>query len=100
MSKARSPRDVCSTTIGIRGLIWRSLYRRGPAGLRSLVAWRPQFARWFVVALVGALGREDLLRRVGFLGEVLGLRERDRFRRLADQLDRFLRQQVLFDHRV
>ena len=32
MSKARSPREVCSTTIGTIGLIGAAVYRSAPAG--------------------------------------------------------------------
>src|SRR5436189_1495084 len=53
MSNARSPREVCSTTIGTRGLIWRGVYRSplpvpgrpkaGPLALGSLLLLgRPQ----------------------------------------------------------
>src|SRR3954452_4795715 len=40
MSKARSPRDVCSTTMGTRGLMLLALFRssiRIPAGVRKAV---------------------------------------------------------------
>src|ERR1700754_2663543 len=43
MSNARSPRDVCSTTIGTRGLIVLALFRflgSNPSG-ESRVLWRP-----------------------------------------------------------
>src|SRR5262245_57692098 len=43
MSKARSPREVCSTTIGINGLICSLLASGGPQRLsgRALLVWRP-----------------------------------------------------------
>src|SRR5580765_3324642 len=43
MSKARSPREVCSTTIGINGLICSLLASGGPQPLsgRALLFWRP-----------------------------------------------------------
>src|SRR3978361_562445 len=98
MSKARSPREVCSTTMGIRGLIVRALYRRrsadSPRGRRSLVARRPEFARRFLLALRG----ENLLRGLGFLGGVVGLRLGNRFGGVGDQLDRLLGDQVFGDH--
>src|SRR5436305_1053344 len=42
MSKARSPRDVCSTTMGTRGLMRAAVYRSPPAAPRR---GRPRRAR-------------------------------------------------------
>src|SRR3954452_17869213 len=70
MSKARSPRDVCSTTIGTNGLIALApscIARGRPA---SALAWRPQLG----LGLLGLvlLGRPQLLAGSGRL-------EADRF---------------------
>src|SRR3954454_19513819 len=94
MSKARSPREVCSTTIGTRGLMGATLYRwagpgprrarpRGPR-LCSSRARRPDLAG-FLRFLVG---RPQLLARLGLL-------ERDRLAVLDDQVDRLAHRDVL-----
>src|SRR4051794_39461540 len=59
MSKARSPREVCSTTIGIRGLMSLLLARRGPKLLLGRGA--------FLVRRPDALTRGLLLRALGRL---------------------------------
>src|SRR5215207_4121700 len=80
MSKARSPRDVCSTTIGIRGLICSLL--------RSRAAWGPKL-------LLG--GRLVLLvRRPDRLARLRELRC-DRLHLGRDPVDRLLQPQVLAD---
>src|SRR5690554_2877446 len=85
MSKARSPREVCSTTIGTRGLTSRTL----------LAARRPKFAGF----LAPALGLEDLLAGLGFRLLLFFLLERDRHGGLGHDLDRLARPDVVFDHR-
>src|SRR5262245_6970755 len=75
MSKARSPREVCSTTIGINGLICSSL----------LATWCPQL-RLGRLALL--LRRPDALTRGGKLG-------RDRFDLRRDPVERLLHPQVV-----
>src|SRR5215213_8232365 len=66
MSNARSPRDVCSTTIGTRGLIVLALFRflgSNPAGAAE--RFRP--VRWGESSNrhVAACGGADGLRRAG-----------------------------------
>src|SRR5689334_18944517 len=77
MSKARSPRDVCSTTIGINGLIRFSAL---------LTSWGPDL----LLARSGflLLGRPELLARVRQLG-------RDPRRALGDRVERLAQPQVL-----
>src|SRR5262245_47624007 len=62
MSKARSPREVCSTTIGINGLICSLLASGGPQRLpgRALLFWCPDALTCGVPlrALCGHLGRD------------------------------------------
>src|SRR5690349_15211067 len=104
MSKARSPRDVCSTTMGTRGLMvlasfsvvravpacrgslataqWRSSWAVGRSGrpLRRLRPGRPQ-ARGRVLAGRFLLGRPELVAGLGLLDGY-------RSRRVGEQVDR------------
>src|SRR6476646_8850736 len=75
MSKARSPRDVCSTTMGI-------------SGISSLLAtWGPKFRGLGRLLL---LGRPDTLARLVQLG-------RDRLHLGRDAVERLLHAQVVAD---
>src|SRR5689334_7565204 len=74
MSNARSPRDVCSTTIGIRGISC------------LLAAGCPQLLRGLRLFL--------FLARCPKLFAGLGLLRRDRLRRGGDPVDRLLQPQV------
>src|SRR5215207_1252387 len=77
MSKARSPREVCSTTIGTSGLIGRaSLARR---------VGRPDLRGALLLLLVG---RPELLAR----GRLL---DRDRLRALHEQVHGLAHRDVL-----
>src|SRR5262249_11847095 len=94
MSKARSPREVCSTTIGTRGLMARDSIEAGRrtcerAGL--VVAGRPELCLFLLALLL--LGSPDLLPRLGLL-------EGNRLRRLGDDVDRLAHDDVLAHHRV
>src|SRR5919204_3558376 len=89
MSNARSPREVCSTTIGTRGLIGRSVYK-GRSARRSSLR-RPE-ARPLALPLL-LPGSPELLARDRLL---LG----DRLRRFRDQVDRLAQAQVLAKDRV
>src|SRR4051794_4284519 len=68
MSNARSPRDVCSTTMGTRGLIGPRFFSLGtgvPAGLRlRLPTGSPRPARSWTHSSA-LVGRPDLLARGG-----------------------------------
>src|SRR5438105_9855900 len=75
MSNERSPREVCSITIGIRGLISGWLLAAGGPQFR--------FGRWFFL-----VGRPDLLAR----GVLLG---RDRLHLGGEPVERALEPQVL-----
>src|SRR5947207_393915 len=107
MSNARSPREVCSTTMGTSGLIVlaslsrrrrdssrrlasRSLIRRGPqtaqpAGLRPGGGGRALAGRWLAGGLVGRPQPPFGLRA----------RDRDRPRLGGDQVERAARGQIL-----
>src|ERR1700688_378654 len=91
MSNARSPREVCSTTIGTSGLIVLALVSlRRPDSSRRLAAWRPQPAgrRVRVLFLGPLLRRPQLFAR-------LRLRNRDRGALRRDPLNGLTRGQVL-----
>src|ERR1044072_6166099 len=89
MSKERSPREVCSTTIGTRGLMVGTL-SKAPGGYPpSSRLRRPERALLLLLLLRGP----DLLARLGLL-------ERDRHRRPDDQVDRLAHANVFADHRV
>src|SRR5215831_1544947 len=77
MSKARSPRDVCSTTMGIRGLI----------SFSSLRTWGPEFR---------CLGRLLLLRRPDRLARLVQIRG-DRLHLGGDAVEGALEAKVLAD---
>src|ERR1700691_909693 len=92
MSNARSPREVCSTTMGTSGLIVspRLVSRPCPDSFR-LATWCPQ--------LLGsrrrlALGHDVLLRSPQLLPRRRPL-HRDRCGALHDQLDRLARGEIL-----
>src|SRR5579884_3874312 len=80
MSNARSPREVCSTTMGIRGLTW-GMPRSGlgPAG-------RPELRRRDLRLLRGR--RPELLTGLGLLDGY-------RHRRLHQEVDRPAQPQVV-----
>src|ERR1700684_448509 len=103
MSNARSPREVCSTTIGTSGLMVLasvSLYR--PDSFRTypervlprLALRRPQPGRsrlsTRLALLLSGVGRPELLARLGLL-------ERYRLGLGCDQLDRLTRGEILTD---
>src|SRR6202161_2654858 len=101
MSNARSPREVCSTTIGTSGLIFLALVSlRCPdsskrLARRSRIARGPQLAGRLgrlcgggLLALRVLAGRPQLLAR-------LCLRGRDRGRSTGDQLDGEPRREIL-----
>src|ERR1700760_591385 len=101
MSNARSPREVCSTTIGTSGLIFLALVSlRCPdsskrlARRRSRIAGGPQLAgrlgrlRAGGLALAVLAGRPQLLARLRLL-------RRDRGRSVGDQLDGEPRREIL-----
>src|SRR5512146_810728 len=77
MSNARSPREVCSTTIGTNGLIASSL----------LAAWGPQFRAGLRLLL---LRRPDALARLVQVG-------RDRLHLGRDPVERLLEAEVVAD---
>src|SRR5688572_8882641 len=85
MSKARSPREVCSTTIGTSGLIGRASLatrtRRPASGARG-----PDLRGALLVLLL--VGRPELLARRGLL-------DRDRRGVLDEQVDRLAHRDVL-----
>src|ERR671925_841658 len=89
MSNARSPREVCSTTIGTRGLIERAVYKGGSA-YRPLLR-RPEARSCALLPLL--LGSPELLARDRLLPG-------DRLGRLGDQVDRLAQAQVLAKERV
>src|ERR671934_1101738 len=89
MSKARSPREICSTTMGTRGLIGRAVYRGRRACRTSLRG--PEAGPFALLPLL--LGSPQLLARGRLL---LG----DRLRRFRDQVDRLAQAQVLAKDRV
>src|SRR6478735_4515492 len=111
MSNARSPREVCSTTIGMLGLIRCSFRERVPSGRWWLGRGRPRQggrsgARGGAAGSRRAPGRPQL-RRLGGLGLVL-VRRPDRLARLGqlrrdrldlggDPVDRLLHAQVVAD---
>src|SRR5271165_4351690 len=91
MSNARSPREVCSTTIGTSGLIVLALVSlRRPDSSRRLAARRPQPAgrRGRILVLGRLLGRPQLFPR-------LRLRNRNRRCRGRDQLNGLARGEIL-----
>src|SRR4029453_1459201 len=79
MSNERSPRDVCSITIGINGLMQSPCFRSGSG------AWGPQLRLGFGGFLVGTPGRVARL----------GLPERDRLDRGRDPVEGRAQAQVL-----
>src|ERR1041385_2080484 len=92
MSNARSPRDVCSTTIGIRGLIRapssavavQMTSLRGARG--SLLArWCPQLLVRLVPILLGC---PDALTRLVLPGAFCGLLFGDRLHLGGDPVER------------
>src|SRR5215470_17492557 len=83
MSKARSPREVCSTTIGINGLMALLLARGGPQRLPG----RGQLLLGCPDALTGGLG---LLALVGLVG-------RDRLDLGGDPVERLPHPDALAD---
>ena len=113
MSNARSPRDVCSTTIGTSGLMVLASFRlsganpayerlqrahaldRGessngktPANpVRQLASGRPELARRGLLRVVAAGGPELLAR--------LCLLDRDRLRGVGDAVDRLALRELL-----
>src|SRR5436190_906690 len=97
MSNARSPREVCSTTMGTSGLMVLALFRLpvwipsgrperpslaiglgGVPGLRALVFRRPELSRGGLFGLL--VGRPDLLARLRLLS-------RDRLRARDELVD-------------
>src|SRR5690242_482831 len=62
MSKARSPRDVCSTTIGTKGLIGAPVYRSPSAAFFPLGVRSPELPAGALIGFGGALvfGRPQL----------------------------------------
>src|SRR3954464_16081819 len=114
MSNARSPRDVCSTTIGTRGLMEAAVYRRRSAALSdSAVARRPEPR-----PLVGLLLRQTLADAFGVLTccfrgraphrltwrpDLLAgrcLLERDRLGRLDDDVGRLAHPDLVAKHLI
>src|SRR3954451_4416918 len=93
MSNARSPRDVCSTTIGTRGLMEAAVYRRRSAALSdSAVARRPE-------SLGLRLGFLRLTRRPDLLAG-RRLLERDRLGRLDDYVGRLAHPDLVAKHLI
>ena len=93
MSKARSPRDVCSTTIGTRGLIGgQSIYGPGVQSLSGRLALG-LFAAFGVALGLALLRRPDRLAR-------LGLRDRDRLGGVGDQLGGLSQAHLFAQHPV
>src|SRR2546423_11039436 len=99
MSKARSPREVCSTTMGTKGLIARaSLIKEGTVARDALrprpsaiLARSPEAA--FAALGLLLLGRPELLARDGLL-------LRDRLRRAGNQLGGLAQPKLLAEQRV
>src|SRR5947209_1522644 len=89
MSNARSPREVCSTTIGTSGdMAGQSSYSPGGGfGAAVLGAGSPDLPGAGRFALL-ATGSPQLLARLGLL-------DRDRLRVLHDQVDRLAHRDVL-----
>src|SRR3954452_8676053 len=111
MSNARSPRDVCSTTIGTRGLIVLDSIE----GEVRCSFWshsdqkEQQTLRWFLGSVAGGpklagfrafptLRRQKLLPRLDLLFTSVGFLFGNRLRRLGHQLDRLLGPQVFAHH--
>src|SRR5271166_1909156 len=94
MSNARSPREVCSTTIGTSGLMVLPLVSlRRPDSSRRL-ARRSPIGRGPQTARLGGLGVLQLLGRPQLLAG-LRLGEGDRLGGGRDQLDGLARGEVL-----
>src|SRR3954447_9198749 len=114
MSNARSPRDVCSTTIGTRGLMEAAVYRRRSAALRDSAVARGPEPR----PLVGLLLRQTLADAFGVLTccfwgraphrltwrpDLLAgrrLLERDRLGRLDDYVGRLAHPDLVAKHLI
>src|SRR5437667_8502457 len=94
MANARSPRDVCSTTIGTSGLIGRAVYKSDPPGLRgarSFGSGRPE---------AGLLGLSPVLLRRPELLAGGGLLYGYRLRRFGDHVRGLAEAKLLAQQRV
>src|ERR1035437_6825863 len=103
MSNARSPREVCSTTIGTSGLIVRLCFASPTGFLQRRLAGRSLFGSRSSISrctqppgLLAALGGLPLLRRPQRLAR-LRLRRRNRLGGGGEQVDRLARRQILAD---
>src|SRR5215218_369910 len=91
MSNARSPREVCSTTIGTSGLTVLASFRFSrsiPSRLGRTVAMPIRGQNRY--RCLGRSGRPELLAR-------LGLARRDRLRGVGHEVDRAALRQVLLE---
>ena len=100
MSNARSPRDVCSTTMGTRGLIGGRVYRSGWSPLRRLPGVQSSPGFWGPACPLAAVAASRSLSGVQIASRASAWASRDRLRLLGDQVGGLAQAQLLAQQRV